>query len=83
MTVGGRQILLDGQRPAILAEYRKHAQLTEDFEATDDFPSPGFLFGAVSDGGAWPSLVVTQRFSPAVSGFNPGYCSSTRPASFS
>jgi len=59
-----------GSLPAIYGDYRKHAQLAEEFALR---PHVGELcFIAVSQARHWPFLVVAQRFELAEAGFDPG-----------
>ncbi len=57
--------------PGILADYRRHAALSEDFVLVDDEHSSVCFVGA-GRSADWPSLVVTQRYAPCSSGFSPG-----------
>lgn len=72
--LGGYELLLDTRLPALLAEYRREAQLAEHFELEGEPAAPaGDSFLAVRrlqlD---WPDLVVTQRFAPAGFSFSVG-----------
>jgi hypothetical protein len=59
--------------PTILSAYRQRALLHEHFEEADSSDDVGFLFVAVSrTAEESPSLVTTQRFSPASGGFSVG-----------
>jgi hypothetical protein len=57
--------------PDLLPEYQKRAALAEDF-GTADAAGSSACFVSVGRPGQWPSLVVTQRYSPAGCGFVPG-----------
>lgn len=58
-------------RPSLLEVYREHATCAEDFVDLE-MDEDGYLFvGVERPGDDWPSLVVTQRFSPSI-GFTPG-----------
>src|SRR5258708_4197995 len=57
--------------PDLLPEYQKRAALAEDFDIVDDVGA-SVCFVSVGRPGRWPSLVVTQRYSPAGFGFVPG-----------
>jgi hypothetical protein len=70
--IGRTQILVGLDVPSILGMYQRNAELVEDFPAGDENQPAGYAFVAVGDGGDWPRLVVTQRFTPAVAGFAPG-----------
>jgi hypothetical protein len=72
VTVGEYTVIVDVEPPALLGLYRQHAELVDDFDVSDDWAVPGYCFMAVGDGGDWPHLVVTQRFSPTQPGFSPG-----------
>ncbi len=72
VTVGEYLLLCtNGELPLLCDNYREHAALAEDFDQTNDF-SVDVCFFAVARGGDWPFLVVTQRYSPSGSGFDPG-----------
>jgi hypothetical protein len=72
VTVGDVQILVVLAPPSTLGVYQLHAELVEVFSSADEPGDVGYAFVAVNDGGEWPRLVVTQRFSPASPGFAPG-----------
>jgi len=56
--------------PGLYDSYRQHAVLVEEFElASEDGVLSFFGVGRSND---WPELVVSQRYSPAGYGFNPG-----------
>jgi hypothetical protein len=58
--------------PGSLSAYLDHASLREDFNDPGG-DGDGYLFvGVAAPGDEWPSLVVTQSFSPAGEGFTPG-----------
>jgi hypothetical protein len=52
-------------------EYSKRASLNQHFESDDDHAESCFL-AVAHIGSDWPFLTVTQRFSPAGCGFEPG-----------
>ncbi len=56
--------------PDLYAEYARHALVLDEVDLTE--PEGKTCFLAVARGGAWPFLVVAQRYSPAVGGFHPG-----------
>ena len=59
-----------GSLPTIYGDYKKHAQLTEEFALR---PHDGELcFLSVSRAHPWPSLVIAQRFELSDAGFDPG-----------
>jgi hypothetical protein len=59
--------------PAALADYRQHADLHEQFDDQKSREARGFFFVAVTRAAEeWPSLVITQTFSPSEGGFSPG-----------
>jgi hypothetical protein len=49
-----------------------HAGLVEHFDDALDRADGGYFFFTVTADRDWPSLVVTQQFSPAGAGFGPG-----------
>jgi hypothetical protein len=73
ISVAGYQVTVGLELPAILDHFRAHALLTEHFDLDRDDREGGTCFVAVRREPAdWPQLVVTQRFAPAGSGFDPG-----------
>ena len=70
VTVGQYAISVQrGTIPNIYRDYRKHAQLAEEFALQ---PHEGELcFVAVSRQEHWPTLVVAQRFELSDAGFDP------------
>ncbi|WP_433040666.1 hypothetical protein [Dactylosporangium sp. CS-033363] len=66
---GDLTVVVGAAVPTSLSLYKRHAELAEDFAGAR---TDGFSFVAVRDVGDWPRLVVTQRYSPAESGFTPG-----------
>jgi len=56
--------------PALYAEYRQHAALFEEFDVQSK--DGAYCFIGVSLSINWPQLIVAQRYSPSVSGFDPG-----------
>jgi hypothetical protein len=71
VTVGEMQILI-GLAPSSVGADGQRAEFVDDFPSVDDRMGSGYVGVAVTAGGAWPSLVVTQRFAPAGPGFTPG-----------
>jgi len=57
--------------PGLVATYRSHAELAEDFDLSAKDGACCF-FGVGAIGASWPRLVVSQRYQPAGYGFNPG-----------
>lgn len=72
VAVGETRILVGLTPPDILGVFRQHAELVEHFPVSDDGSAAGYFFVAVDDGGDWPRLVVTQRYTPVGPGFTPG-----------
>jgi hypothetical protein len=71
--VGGWRILVGAQPPGLLPQYTDHAELHEWFEPAGIRDGHAFLFLAVArPSESWPSLVVTQWYSPSGPGFSPG-----------
>ena len=70
ITVGDFSITSQrGSLPAIYGDYKKHAQLADEFALR---PHEGELcFLAVSRSQHWPVLVVAQRFELSEAGFDP------------
>jgi len=75
---GAPSIALDGwtlhlQRglPALFNLYRGHAELVDEFDLRSCDGDVCYA-SAGPVGVDWPSLVVVQRFSPSVAGFDPG-----------
>lgn len=63
---GYRLIACPDKPPALLAEYRSHAQLSEKFGLdTIDVNSAYCFFALAHAGQDWPTLVVEQRYSPS------------------
>ena len=56
--------------PELYDEYRQHAALAEEFDLKNREGATCFV--GVSRPGSWPQLIVAQRFSPSVGGFDPG-----------
>jgi hypothetical protein len=62
----------DDGLPVMHQEYAQRAILAERYDLTD-LGGSSVCFSAVRRRGeSWPSLVVTQQYSPAGFGFNPG-----------
>jgi hypothetical protein len=62
----------DGDLPFMHEEYAQRATLVEDFAVADSGGESICFCAARRRGQDWPSLAITQRYSPAVAGFNPG-----------
>jgi len=56
--------------PSLYAEYCQHATLVEEFDTRNR--EGAFCFVSVSLATGWPMLVVVQKFSPSMAGFDPG-----------
>ncbi len=69
-SIDGWVILAERDLPAILDSYEKNGSLVETFDLSSS--EGDVFFAAVGRNTAWPSLVVTQRFSPCQGGFDPG-----------
>ena len=66
----GWRVLTARQRPWILGHYRDHAACVEEIAERDE---DGYLFvGVERPGDEWPSLLISQTFTPSVGGFSPG-----------
>lgn len=65
-----RVIASAGELPEMLASYRAHAKLAEDFP--DPADGAQSFFGVSARHAEWPELVVTQKYWPAGYGFRPG-----------
>jgi hypothetical protein len=66
----GWRVLTARQRPWILGHYRDHAAYVEEIAETD---KDAYLFvGVERPGDEWPSLTISQTFTPSVGGFSPG-----------
>jgi hypothetical protein len=71
VAVDGWMIHAQHGLPAIYQHFRQHAVLCDEFDLASDEGDHCFL--AVAGGGEpWPRLVVAQRYSPSVYGFDPG-----------
>jgi hypothetical protein len=69
--VSGHSLLVHrGPMPEMYASYRQHAALADEFDLKASDGEACVV--AVRPSGEWPSLVVAQRFSPCVAGFDPG-----------
>jgi len=70
VTIGDYAISVQrGTLPSIYRDYKKHAQLADEFALQ---PHEGELcFVAISRGQHWPVLVVAQRFELSDGGFDP------------
>ncbi len=58
--------------PTITDEYAKHAALNDYFESQEDHGEWCYVAISHTQRTGWPFLTVTQRFSPAGGGFEPG-----------
>ncbi len=67
---GGWQVLTSRDWPWVLDHYRSQADRVEEIAESDQ---DGFVFAGIQrPGDDWPSLMISQAFSPAVGGFSPG-----------
>lgn len=73
VSIGEYELLCqDGGLPVMHEEYVQRAVLSERFGVNDPGGESDCFCAVRFRGQSWPSLVVTQRYSPAGFGFNPG-----------
>lgn len=71
VSVGGYRVLASAEEwPEMLASFREHAKLAEDFTSPDG--DAWSFFGVHVRNSEWPDLVVTQTYWPSGYGFRPG-----------
>jgi hypothetical protein len=71
--VAGWKLTTSSSPPAIESLYREHAELHDDFDALERRDLDGYFFAAIGHAtDDWPTLVITQSFSPSRGGFSPG-----------
>jgi hypothetical protein len=69
-SVEGWTVIAQRGLPASLATFEASASLRVSFDRTSNAGDAFFV--AIGVASEWPSLVVTQRFSPCQEGFDPG-----------